>query len=148
MPLLSRSFPGAILLGASLSALAAFASEWSSFRGPNASGVAETSPLPVEFGPGKNVVWKTALPMGKSSPALTGDRIFLTASEGDKLLTIAIGRKTGEILWRREIARPRAEQLHQLNHPASATPASDGENVYAFFGDFGLVSYGPDGNER
>ncbi|MGH9671692.1 MAG: PQQ-binding-like beta-propeller repeat protein, partial [Bryobacteraceae bacterium] len=32
--------------------------------------------------------------------------------------------------------------------PASATPASDGRNVYAFFGDFGLISFGPDGNER
>jgi outer membrane protein assembly factor BamB len=25
---------------------------------------------------------------------------------------------------------------------------TDGANVYVFFGDFGLLSYGPDGNER
>src|SRR5262249_52044833 len=28
------------------------------------------------------------------------------------------------------------------------TPATDGSNVYAFLGDFGLVSYGPNGEER
>jgi hypothetical protein len=64
------------------------------------------------------------------------------------MLTLALDRGTGKILWRREITRDRTEQLHKLNSPASATPATDGENVYAFFGDFGLVSYGPDGNER
>jgi outer membrane protein assembly factor BamB len=148
LPVLSRSISGVIFLGTLLSTLPAFAADWSSFRGPNASGVAETSRLPVEFGPSKNVLWKAPLPMGKSSPALTRDRIFLTASEGDKLQTFAVDRETGAVVWHREIPRERAEQLHQLNHPASATPATDGENVYAFFGDFGLVSYGPDGNER
>ena len=124
------------------------ADDWSRFRGPNAAGVTDAGPLPVEFGPEKNVVWKTALPAGKSSPILTENRIFLTGQEADKLLTLALDRATGRVLWRREITKDRAEQLHKLNSPASATPATDGENVYAFFGDFGLVSYSPDGNER
>jgi outer membrane protein assembly factor BamB len=126
----------------------AAASDWPRFRGPNAAGVTATGSLPVEFGPGRNVVWKTALPPGKSSPVLTEDRIFLTAQEGNALLTLALDRATGKILWRREITKDRAEKLHKLNSPASSTPATDGANVYAFFGDFGLVSYGPDGNER
>ncbi len=141
----------AMTLSTALSAAAVFAAEsgdWSSFRGPNAGGVAESSGLPVEFGPDKNVVWKVDLPAGKSSPVLTDDRIFLTGQEGDNLLTLALDRATGRILWRREITRDRAEQLHKLNSPASSTPATDGTNVYVFFGDFGLVSYGPDGNER
>src|SRR5512144_2639905 len=54
-------------------------SEWSQFRGPNGTGVAETTGLPVEFGPKTNVVWKTDLPPGHSSPVLTRDRIFVTA---------------------------------------------------------------------
>src|SRR6185295_5119532 len=45
--------------------------EWSQFRGPNGSGVSSTTGLPEEFGPAKNVVWKTALPPGHSSPVLT-----------------------------------------------------------------------------
>ena len=57
--------------------------EWSQFRGPNGTGVSETKGLPAEFGPNKNVVWKTALPAGHSSPVLTRDRIFVTAHDKD-----------------------------------------------------------------
>ncbi|MBM3812274.1 MAG: hypothetical protein FJW20_11655 [Acidimicrobiia bacterium] len=122
--------------------------QWHSFRGPNGLGVAEAFGLPVEFGPEKNLVWRTALPAGASSPVLAGGRIFLTAHEQGKLITICVSAKDGRVLWRREMEQPRAEKLHKLNNPASATPVTDGSNVYAFFGDFGLVSYGPDGNER
>jgi outer membrane protein assembly factor BamB len=131
-----------------LLALVCPAAEWSQFRGPNAAGVAEETGLPVEFGPEKNVVWKTRLAVGNSSPVLAGDRIFLTGHEGDRLITFCIDRTTGKILWRREVSAQRQEPLHKLNDRAAPTPATDGKNVYAFFGDFGLVSYGPDGNER
>jgi outer membrane protein assembly factor BamB len=124
------------------------AADWPGFRGPNGSGVAATSVLPVKFSPTENVVWKTPLPAGKSSPVLTDQHIFLTAGQENDLLTIAMDRKTGQVLWRQAVQRDRSEQLHQLNSPASSTPATDGTNVYVFFGDFGLVSYGPDGNER
>ena len=124
------------------------ATDWSQFRGPNGAGVADEPKLPVEFGPNKNVVWKTVLPEGKSSPALTRDRIFLTAAEGNHLLTLCLDRASGKILWRREILADRAEVLHKLNHPASSSPITDGKNVYVFFGNFGLASYGPDGTER
>lgn len=61
-----------------LLAAAAPASEWARFRGPNGSGVAEVAGLPVEFGPTRNVIWKTDLPQGYSSPIVYGNRIFLT----------------------------------------------------------------------
>jgi outer membrane protein assembly factor BamB len=124
------------------------AEEWSQFRGPNASGVSEEANLPVEFGPETNVVWKTAVPPGHSSPALADDKIFLTAFEGEKLLTMALDRATGRILWRREAPRPRKQEIERpANSPTSATPVTDGRNVFVFFQDFGLLAYGPDGNE-
>ena len=89
--------------------LCAVASEWPQFRGPNAAGVSNETNLPVEFGPDRNVVWKTALPPGNSSPAIAGDRIFLTAIEDNKLFTIALDRTNGQILWRREAPRPRVQ---------------------------------------
>ena len=124
------------------------AADWSRYRGPNGSGVSDTVGLPVEFGPTKNVVWKTNLPPGHSSPVLTEDRIFLTAFEDQVLLTFCLDRKTGEILWRRVAPRDRTEKLDRRNTPASPTPVTDGENVYVFFGDFGMLSYDPAGNER
>ncbi len=127
---------------------AAAAQDWSRFRGPNGAGVSADTGLPAEFGPSKNVVWKTAMPRGASSPVLTRDRIFLTGAEGDDLITFAIDRATGRVLWRRAVRADRQEKLHKLNNRASATPVTDGRNVVAFFGDFGLISYGGDGEER
>lgn len=124
------------------------ASDWPRFRGPNGFGVSETSGLPAAFSANKNLIWRTALPAGHSSPILAGDRIFVTAYEGDKLLTLSLDRATGKILWRREAPRERKEALDNRNSPASPSPVSDGTNVYVFFGDYGMISYGPDGNER
>jgi len=121
---------------------------WSRFRGPNGSGISASTRLPAEFGPDKNVVWKTPLPFGHSSPALTRDRIFLTAARGDRLVSICLDRRTGRILWEREAPRPRTEKLDSRNGPAGPTPATDGTNVYVFFADFGLISYDVNGRER
>jgi len=113
--------------------------DWPAFRGPNASGIADTTGLPTEFGPKLNVVWQTALPAGASSPVVAAGRIFLTGAGERKLETLCLDRSTGRILWRRSIAPARSETLHQLNNPASPTPVTDGKSVYVFFGDFGLV---------
>src|SRR5258705_9840814 len=77
--------------------------EWLQFRGPNGTGVAEGFALPAEFSAKKNLVWKTTVPFARSSPVVTSDRIFITASEGDKLITLALDRKTGKVVWRRDV---------------------------------------------
>jgi outer membrane protein assembly factor BamB len=137
-----------LILAFFLTASALLASDWLQFRGPNSAGVSTSTNLPVEFGPSKNVVWKTPLPPGHSSPVLAGDRIFVTAFEDKKLFTICLDRATGKILWRREAPRPREQELHKSNSPTSPSAVSDGKNVWVFFTDFGLISYGFDGNER
>jgi outer membrane protein assembly factor BamB len=139
------------------------AADWPQFRGPNASGVSDATRLPVQFGPDKNVVWKTALPFGHSSPVIWGDRIFLTGAEGGKredagrqkvvdaggaLYTICVDRRTGRILWKRSVERPRLERYQPTNSPASPSAVTDGKDVFVFFGDVGLVSYTVDGKER
>ena len=124
------------------------AADWLQFRGPNGSGVAEAASPPVEFGGSEAVVWSTPLPSGHSSPVLAGEHVFLTGAEGEDLLTICLRRSDGTVLWRRVAPRSRISDLNRLNHPASPSPASDGENVYVFFGDYGLLSYDREGNER
>jgi len=46
-----------------------------------------------------------------------------------------------------EIRTPRPEG-NLLNNPAAITPVTDGENVYVFFKDIGLISYDPAGKAR
>jgi outer membrane protein assembly factor BamB len=122
--------------------------DWLQFRGPNGTGVADGFTLPAEISSTKNLVWKTAVPFARSSPVVTADRIFLTGSEADKLITLALDRKTGKVLWRRDVVRARHMPIYRANDGASPTPVSDGKNVYVFFAELGLVSYGPDGKER
>ena len=122
--------------------------EWLQFRGPNGTGIAESSALPAEFSSTKNLTWKTAVPFARSSPVVTADRVFLTASEQDKLITLALDRKTGKVLWRRDVVRARHMPIYKANDAASPSPVSDGKNVFVFFGELGLISYGPDGKER
>lgn len=127
----------------------ALAGDWPRFRGPNGVGVsAQQAPLPDAIGPDTNVAWKTDIPAGKSSPALTETRIFLTGHQDDKLFTLALDRATGKLLWSHEAPARRLEKLHQLNDEASSSPVTDGENVYVFFGGYGLLSYTADGQER
>jgi outer membrane protein assembly factor BamB len=51
-------------------------------------------------------------------------------------------------LWRRSLTRDRSERRTSGNDAATPTPVTDGTNVYAFFSEFGLVAYGPEGVER
>jgi len=128
-----------------------FAQNWDQFRGPNGEGVSATTGLPSEFGPQKNVAWKTELPPGHSSPVLTRDRIFVTAhskEQNHKLFVIALDRKSGKILWQREVPKSRDGRLQNVNGPASPSPVTDGTNIYAFFQEFGLVSFDAAGNQR
>jgi outer membrane protein assembly factor BamB len=160
------------LLIASLPLTTAVAEDWSQFRGPNGTGVSATTGLPVEFGPKKSVIWKTALPPGHSSPVLTRNRIFVTAyskqqtansgqqsggaqqnaqtneKQNYKLLVICLDRQTGKLLWQREVPRSSLGRLQNVNGPASPSPVTDGSNVYVFFQEFGLISYDGAGKER
>ncbi len=125
-----------------------FANAWTQFRGPNSTGAAPEAKVPHEFGPAKNLVWKADLPPGKSSPVFAGNRIFVTAHDGEKLLTIAVDRKSGKELWRRDVIRSRTEKRNKLNDAAAATPVTDAKGVYSFFPDYGLVAYDVNGRER
>ncbi len=123
------------------------AGNWERFRGPNASGLAASGyALPTEIGPDKNVVWKTALPAGHSSPVIFGNRVYVTAVRGGRLLTIALTRDSGHIVWEREEPEVPLEEIHQIGSHAQSTPAADGRHVVSFFGSSGLSCHDAEGN--
>ena len=126
--------------------------DWTRFRGPNGLGVSDAKGVPVQFGPEKNVVWKTPLPPGHSSPVFTATHIFVTAhtpeKETYKLLVIALDRKSGKPVWQKEVPRRHPGRREMVNGPASPSPVTDGRNVYAFFQEFGLIAFSVDGQER
>jgi len=137
------AFSSCILIGQNINN----PNSWNQFRGPNGSGLAETSGLPAEFGPDKNVVWKRALPTGYSSPVLSEKFIFLTAEEDEKLFTYCLNRNNGKTIWKKEAPRPRKEKLDNRNNYASPSAVIDDKMIYVFFGDYGLLAYDYQGNE-
>ena len=126
-------------------------STWSRFRGPNGTGIADVEGLPTRFGRAddgswENLVWRTPLPPGHSSPVLSADAVFVTAERDTALLTICVDRATGAVRWQREAPRDRVTKVDGRNHPASPSPVvaatGDGElRVVTFFADSGLHCY-------
>lgn len=122
------------------------AADWPQFRGPNGSSRATgDAPLPAKIDPKTNVIWKTELPPGHSSPVLIGDRIYLTAIREKQLLTMGLDRKTGKVLWTAEAPAKTLEKVHRIGSLVQPTPAADGEGVVSFFGSSGLFCYDRDG---
>ena len=119
---------------------------WNQLRGPNGSGVAIDSRPPVKVGPDR-VAWKQPVPPGLSSPALSKRRIFLTAFDEGRLVTLAFDKATGKRLWRREAPEVPLEKVHQANGHATPTPWVDEDRVFVFFGSYGLLCYDHDGKE-
>ena len=136
---------GLLLIAVALRSLAlAQSASWPQFRGPNASGVAATDAAPpVEFGLSKGLLWKQSMPQGHSSPAVWGERIFLTGFDpsSKKLELICVAGKTGAILWRRVAPAAQIEETHVVSNPATATSAVDSSRVYAYFSSFGVMAF-------
>jgi len=151
-----------------LPAAAARAQNWSQFRGPGASGVAEgqRAPLAWDATKSQNVVWKTPIPgLSHASPVVWGERVFvITAESADPAPTYvpkdrgissarneelkhswriyALDRRTGRVLWQQTAHEgvPRARR-HIKATQANSTPATDGRTVVALMGSEGLYAY-------
>lgn len=148
-----------LLLSLAISVFAARGEDWPQFRGPGGRAVSETATPPIGFGPSSNLLWKVAIPEGVSSPVVTGERIFLTAQAAKKIdpldltgvgnfltadtekgiETLALDRKDGRILWKRNLGR---------DGTPTPTPVTDGKFVYVFFGSIGVIAYNLDGQEQ
>ena len=121
---------------------------WPQFRGADGLGiVTDNQVYPTKLDVSRNLLWKTEVPKGHSSPCIWGDRIFITARSGKNLETICIDRGNGTIKWRKTVEPETMESIGSTNSHASPTPVCDGKKVYVYFGSFGLIAYNVDGNE-
>ncbi|MFO0940592.1 MAG: PQQ-binding-like beta-propeller repeat protein [Pirellulales bacterium] len=121
---------------------------WWQFRGPNGTGIAALSQrLPSTLEGSQHMAWQTAIPLGHSSPIVVEDKIVVTGYVGNELLVLCLSETNGKVLWQKAISVPSFEKTHPLHGPASSTPASDGQRIFAAFGSFGILCYDLDGNE-
>lgn len=137
--------------------------DWPQWRGPLGTGVAPGAQPPIEWSDTKNIRWKTALPgKGHSTPIVWGERVFLTTAipygeavkprfvrpgahdnlamtQAHEFAVLAVSRASGKIVWQQTVHK---QVPHEAGHItaslASASPVTDGEYLFAFFGSYGL----------
>jgi outer membrane protein assembly factor BamB len=154
-----------------------FAENWHQWRGPNANGVSMTADPPVLWSEDKNIKWKVAIDgEGTSTPIIWGDKVFvLTAIKTDEkdpslpdpkdqpktnffdikrpnnkhaFVVLCLDRNTGIEIWRdTAITKIPHEGAHNDNDFASASPTTDGERLYCWFGSAGLFCYDLNGKK-
>jgi outer membrane protein assembly factor BamB len=114
------------------------AENWPQFRGPTGQNVSDEKNLPLHWSPNSNIVWKAQIPGDSwSSPIVWNDSVFVTTAtdEGQSCHVLAISGKNGSVLWNREVFRQIPRRKEGRNSYATPTPVSDGDKVYACFGD-------------
>jgi outer membrane protein assembly factor BamB len=123
---------------------------WLQFRGPNACGIAPAdADPPVHFSPDTNLLWKTEILPGWSSPCIVNDRIFLTGfNRADSTLhTFAINRENGALIWADSVSPDTLHDIHPVSTYANPTITSDGTRIFSHFPCYGLLAYKLDGEK-
>ena len=142
---------------------------WPQFRGPGGAGLSSSKNVPANWSRTENVIWRTELGSGHSSPVIWADRIFLTVFKGSaqalatpprslrerllggvpqrgELWTVCLNRADGKVLWEKKCPASLIETVHQTSNPASSSPVTDGEHVWVYFGSHGVLCYDLAGN--
>jgi outer membrane protein assembly factor BamB len=123
------------------------AENWPQWRGPTNDGISNEKGLPTEWDATKNVVWKLKLPgQGGSTPAIWGDRIFLTSADGADLVLLCIGTD-GQERWRQKLGTGNRRYMGNEGNCASASPSTDGKHVWTFTGTGDLACFDFDGKQ-
>ncbi len=144
-----KTYPFLACVFFSLLAPALRAENWPQFRGPTRQGVSAETKLPLEWDGKRNVVWKAAIPGDSwSSPIVWEDKVFLTTAtnQGKDCHVICLERATGKVLWDKMVFEQKAGMKEPRNSYATPTPATDGQRVYAIFGDGSFVALNLDGS--
>lgn len=137
------------------------AEDWPQFRGPGGQGVSQVKNLPVTWSDTENLVWKTALPgSGSSSPIALDGKLYVTCYSGygtDQgkgsledlgLHLVCLDGTSGSIIWDTKFKSALPESKAVRDHGYSAqTPATDGENLYVFFGRSGVFKFDMKGKQ-
>lgn len=150
----------------------ALAGDWPQFRGPGGTGVSDEKGLPDAWDESTNIVWtREVAGRGWSCPIVWKEKVFLTSAANTaaedspkkglylggensappdsihRYVVFCLDAATGKPLWERAVHEGKPEgPRHVKNTFASETPVTDGERVYALFGNVGLFALDMKGN--
>jgi outer membrane protein assembly factor BamB len=129
------------------------AENWPQWRGPENNGVSTEKGLPTRWSATENIAWKFKLPgRGSSTPAIWGDRIFLSCQDGKEIVGLCVST-AGKEVWRCSLGP--TSRLGQVRGPgrgdeggvASPSPSTDGKHIYFFAGNGEFAAFDFAGKE-
>jgi len=124
-----------------------FADNWPSWRGPNNAGISAEKSIPAVWSLEKNLVWKLDLPgIGSSTPAIWGDKIFLTAEAPTGIVLMCVGTD-GKLIWEKPLGTSSGKARGDEGNGASGSPTTDGKHVWAVSGKGELACFDFDGKQ-
>lgn len=131
----------AILLGLLISGQA-LGANWSNWRGDHGGGSAPEAKPPAKPSVESNLAWKKPLPgLGCSTPAVWGDRVFVTCGIDGKDGVMAFDLEGNE-LWRHSFGKEAGVRHRQAGSGSNPSPLTDGKTVFVYYksGTLGAVS--------
>jgi len=126
------------------------AENWPCFRGPTRQGISQEKDVPVEWSAASNIAWKMPVPgLGWSSPIVFDDHVFVTTAteKGTSFRLLCFDRRTGAVVWNKQVFAQKTVNKQRLNSFATSTPATDGRMVYTVAFDGGIAAVSTDGNK-
>jgi len=143
---------------------------WHQWRGPEANGVSRTATPPIEWSEDRNIRWKVAIEgKGSSTPIIWEDKVLLLTAidtgivdpslpkpedQPDRVfgikypnttyrfVVLCLDRQTGKEIWRSTATEDIPHEGHHGDNDfTSASPTTDGERLYCWFGSAGLFCY-------
>lgn len=131
------------LIGQLLSA-PLLAEDWPQFRGLGGQGHSSEEGLPTSWSETKNIRWKVPIPgSGWSSPAIVGDRLYLTTAteKNASLRLLGVDTGSGKITLDTEVFRVKdvGPGIHKKNSFASPTVIVQGDRLFVHFGFYGTA---------
>jgi outer membrane protein assembly factor BamB len=120
------------------------AENWPQWRGPGGAGVGADGDYPVKFSGSEGAAWKVALPgKGSSTPAVWGDRIFVTCAIDGQDGVVCYDMQ-GKELWRKQLGKERPGK-HRNGSGSNPSPVTDGQNVVVYYKSGTLANFTPEG---
>jgi outer membrane protein assembly factor BamB len=165
---MKKNTAGLFSLASYFAVTVVFGANWPQYRGPNASGLDESTVLPTTWNlaTGENVRWQTPIPgLAHASPIVWGDRVYVATAvqaggksdlkvglygdiasapseEPNQWRLLALEKTTGKVIWDvlGHEGVPKVARHTKATH-CNSTPATNGERIVAIFGSEGLFCF-------
>ena len=115
------------------------AQDWPQWRGANRDGVASDFDAPGQWPAELTQKWTATVGFGDSTPALVGNRLYVSARQGDQEVTLCLDATNGKEVWKDEYAA-QAVSGPASRHPGPRSSPAVADGKVVTLGVGGVVS--------